>query len=185
MNTELFVTYHAFGVIENGIDWPIDAPPPANGLIDPFPGGALVYTGIHTGRVTVQTVTYSEAPTDLDASADWEAIAEVTVVAKRGKVRLRSYDSDPEGPILSASGRGPYRVRAYATGRDTDIDGTASLVETYRLEIWPGAESDPITYRSEDQYGAQVMRSSNGDDEAAPEQTHGRFVDGGALDEWV
>ena len=185
MNVDLPISHHAFGIIENDMEWPADAPMGSNSLIHPFPGGAFLYTGIHTGTVSVQTATYSRPPVDLDRSTAWETIAEVSITAQRGKLRLRSYDTDPEGPILSPSGRGTYRVRAYAQGRDTDIDGTSSLVETYRLEIWPAADTDPITYRSDDQYGAQLLLSLKEQEDIAPVKTDGRFVDGGAVDEWV
>ncbi|GID30490.1 hypothetical protein [Paractinoplanes brasiliensis] len=183
MNTELHVTYHAFGVIDNKAEWPLDLPAPPNGLIHPFPGGAFVYTGIHSGLVNVQIVTFTEAPPP-DTSNNWESIAEVAVVTKRGKLRLRSYDTDPEGPALTPAGRGTYRIRAYATGRDTDIDGTTPLTETYRLEVWPATDTESLVLRADDQYGAQVLQSMSHDD-APASRLPGGFVDGEAMNEPV
>ncbi len=140
-----------------------------NGPIQPFPGGAFLHTGIHTGEVTVQAVTYTGAPNDLDSSRARESIAEVTVEAVHGRVRVQSHDSDPEEEVLSAAGRGTCRVRAYAIGRDTDIDGATSFVESYRLEIWPEPAADPVVYRAEDRYGQQIMASLAEDEEDVPE----------------
>ncbi|MBU2666245.1 hypothetical protein KOI35_22340 [Actinoplanes bogorensis] len=167
MDTELHVSYHAFGIIDDDLDWPLDPPPSGNGLIHPFRGGAFVSTGIHSGRIVVRTGAFDAAP-PVDAGHGWESIVEVSVSSRRGKLRVRSYDDDPEGTTLSTAGRGSYRVRAYAAGRDTDIDGTSPLVETYRIEVWPAAATTSLVLRAEDRYGEQVMREMSSDEPSDP-----------------
>src|SRR5689334_11890261 len=62
----LFVTYHVF-CVSGGDGWPTDEMPPGgNGLVHPFPGGAYIFTGIHTGPVTVTFRQFNEAPTEFD-----------------------------------------------------------------------------------------------------------------------
>ena len=182
MNTELHVTYHAFGLIEDDLDWPEETPPSGNGLVHPFPGGALISTGIHTGMVNVETRACRVPPTHLDEGQLWQVIVEVSVTATLGRLRLRSYDADPEADTLSMSCAGAYRVRAYALGRDSDPDGTAPLVESHLLEVWPSSEQEAVVYRSDDRYGQQVLEQM--DAAAVSEMPPGAHLDG-TVNEWV
>ncbi|WIN00048.1 hypothetical protein ACTOB_003725 [Actinoplanes oblitus] len=182
MEIQLHVTYHAFGLIEDGVDWPIEVPFARNGLISPFLGGVLLHTGIHSGHVRVNAVSYSSVPPEINRSLDWETIAEVTTRIVFGRLRVRSYDEDPGLSALSVAGPGLYRIRAYSIGRDVEVDGVNSTTESYRVEVWPTAEEDSIVYRTNDDYGRQVLQFVIDD---AGNEPSGKVVDGAALDEWV
>ncbi len=181
---QVFVTYHTFGVID-GDDWPHDEPGPGNGLIYPVGNGAAIYTGIHTGPVTVQALAFDRPPERLDDTRDWQEIAEVSVSAPTGHLQVRSFEEEAGLPVLSRHGAGTYRVRVYAEGRDTDIDGTAdSPFEHYRLEVWPAPPAAEIIHRRTDRYGEQ-LRHSRATASAARTAPASREPDGETLDEWV
>ncbi|RZU51292.1 hypothetical protein EV385_3103 [Krasilnikovia cinnamomea] len=183
MESDLFVTYHTFGLVDGDRDWPADLPSPTNGLIHPYPGGALLYTGIHTGQVHVQVRTSPAPPAQLDDSRDWESIAEVSVDSPQGRLAVRSFENLPDLPVLSINGRGTYRVRAYALGRDTDIDGTATTpFEYYLIEVWPAPAAEATSYRSVDRYGDEVLHSMQA---AANVSSTTDEPDGVTFEEWV
>jgi hypothetical protein len=61
-------------------------------------------------------------------------------------------------PLLSGHGRGGYRCRVHARGRDTMIDGTADTpVEDYLIEVGPeGERLQQVVHRQSDRYGAEL-----------------------------
>jgi hypothetical protein len=153
----LFVTYHVFCVAD-GDHWPAgDIPFEGNGLVHPFPGGAYVFTGIHTGPVNIRIRRLSGAPVDLDLG-EWEEIAEVSVEPRRGTLRVRSLEHGDDGPVIyPQSVVAAQRVRVYAKGRDTASDESVeTAVEDYLIEIWQEEHSGEVVHRQTDEYGAEL-----------------------------
>ncbi|MGC5054314.1 hypothetical protein ACLQ2S_22995 [Micromonospora sp. DT48] len=143
----LVVTYQTFGIVD-GDDWPLDDPGQGNGLVHPCGHGALVYAGIHTGPVEVQAVSREQPHDRIDDSRPWQEVAEVSVTAPTGYLRIRSFEDVVPLPTLGAAGPGTYRVRVYADGRDTDIDGAVRApVKHYRIEVWPAPCADDVIHR--------------------------------------
>lgn len=54
-------------------------------------------------------------------------------------------------------GPGDHRIRVYARGRDTEVDGVAEEpFEAYRIVAWPHRPEPERTYRQSDGYGASL-----------------------------
>lgn len=176
---DLHVSYHTFGLID-GEDWPDEDPADSNGLVTAYTAGAAVFTGIHSGKISVVVSAFDTAPAQVDTSRQWEEIVEISVVAPTGHLRVRSFDHEPRLPVLSTAGSGSYRVRVHAQGRDTDIDGTASRpVEFYLVQVWPAAVADEVIHRQTDYYGATRRSASDAAVTSSGEP------DGVTFEEWV
>jgi hypothetical protein len=155
--TELFVHDNVFGLLEDA-DWDEDDDNTANGLVSPVRRGAYVYTGIHTGYVRVTAVALEGPPGDPDTEA-WEEVVDVSVKARRGRLRVRSFEDEaPALPLLTPGGRGWYRCRVHARGRDLLTDGTADTpVEDYLIQVWGDEALDPqVVHRATDKYGESL-----------------------------
>ncbi|MEU8262668.1 hypothetical protein AB0C02_18810 [Micromonospora sp. NPDC048999] len=169
----------------DGDDWPLDDPGQGNGLVHPCGHGASVYTGIHTGPVDVRAVSREQAPDRIDDSRPWQEIAEVSFTAPTGHLRIRSFEDVVPLPALGAAGPGTYRVRVYAEGRDTDIDGTVRTpVEHYRIEVWPAPPADEVIHRRTDRYGESVRSIATPATDVRRGGTQ-REPDGETFEEWV
>ncbi|MBC6462269.1 hypothetical protein [Actinomadura sp. HBU206391] len=137
-----------------------------NGLVAIQPGIAVVSTGIHTGNVAVTVQIWDQAaPAPTSAhQEEWDEIAEVTLEAHdAGEVGVVGLMSDLPGlPELTPGGPGRYRLRIYARGRDTLVDGVATEpVEDYLIMTWPTQLDDQeIIYRQTDDYGATLRASA-------------------------
>jgi hypothetical protein len=157
------VSYHMFIVSEDGQTPTFEGDLGSNGLVFPSrtDGGLFVWTGIHSGVVTVTAELLATSPPVEDAG--WEEAVEVSLHAPFGRVMVACLMDDfPEGlPVLTPAGPGDYRVRVHALGRDTDIDGTAfEPFEDYLVQVWPGAPAPEVVYKQTDRYGAQIRESS-------------------------
>jgi len=153
------VTYHQFFLADHSIS-PITPPTSTTGLVDAVPGAAIVYTGIHTGVVSLDVEARSESPAILSRQ-DWDEIAEVSVSAPVGRLSVTSLliEGMDIFPVLTAAGPGAYRIRVHARGRDTDIDGVAfEPFEDYLIQVWPATFEPQTTYKQTDRYGAQLRR---------------------------
>ncbi|WP_344939494.1 hypothetical protein [Actinomadura miaoliensis] len=150
------MNYHQFLLAE----WS-DAPPtppadrPANGLITPDPPwGAVIYTGIATGAVAVSVELRRQAPPPGAPSWDeWEEVAEVTVEAPVGQLRVYALMEDPPDlPPLTIAGPGTYRVRVHARGRDIayDLSLVDEIVEDYLIQVWPGPPGPEVIHKQAD-----------------------------------
>jgi hypothetical protein len=153
--------YHSFLLCDVGA---FVSMPPAdtNGLVVTAPGIAFIRTGIHTGKVNIRGEVYSHAPAlDLDS---WEEVVEVSLEAStEGHVIACGLGSDgpPELPVLSPQGRGHYRLRIHARGRDTAVDMTTpEPVESYLVQSWPAPPAPEVGYKHTDSYGAELRRRS-------------------------
>lgn len=153
--------YHSFLLSDVGA---FDYIPPAdtNGLVVTAPGIAFIYTGIHTGNVTIQGEVYSQAPAlDLDS---WEEVVEVSLEATtEGRVIACGLGSDgpEELPVFSPQGPGHYRIRVHARGRDTAVDMTPlEPVEDYLIQSWPAPPAPDVAHKHTDAYGAERRKRS-------------------------
>lgn len=164
----LRVLYHLFYVVDD-LEQPAVAPPVLNGLVGADGAGAAVCTGIHTEVVDVAVQVLDAPPSALDASADWDEVAEVSVAAPAGRLTVAALmaDAPDQLPVLSAAGPGPYRLRVHCLGRDANVDGVSgepgqpgTVLERYLLQAWPGREAPAVAHRQTDSYGAQVRASA-------------------------
>ena len=99
-------------------------------------GGVTVVCGIDDGPVRVRAQVLATAPTP-DA-ASWEEVAETTVDAPVGSVRVVPLFDWPVadiGPLTD--GPGSYRVRVHARGRGTaPYRFVETPTEEYLIQVW-------------------------------------------------
>jgi hypothetical protein len=107
----------------------------------------VVSTGTPLGVVAFRwEVTNTEPPVE---NQGWEEWQEVSVEFDVGDVRLRDLEADEvllDASLVDAPGR--YRVRLYATGRDSGVEMQEvgdDLVERYLMQLWPESELRPAT----------------------------------------
>ncbi|GLY65847.1 hypothetical protein [Amycolatopsis taiwanensis] len=154
---ELRVSYGQFFVRDYG-SWVGDLSLAAsNGLVGADSSGAVVLTGIHTGRVNVTVELLDSAPGSVDLD-DWEEVVEVSVDSEDGELIACGLEDSPlEFPYLSHAGAGPYRLRVHARGRDTAPGlNRFEPVEDYKISVWPAPEAAETVYKQSDKYGQQV-----------------------------
>lgn len=77
------------------------------------------------------------------AEGEWDAIAEASLAAPSGRLRMRSIMGEPAGPDLEVESR--LRLRAHTRGRgeamerltlETDYTG----IEEWLIQLWPAPE---------------------------------------------
>lgn len=119
-----------------------------------FAGDILrVNVGIRCGPVNVAVELHDEPPTYDDS--EWEDSVEGDLIhnTDQGVNVLSFWDFEPraEGEKISSlrgltpPGRGRYRVRIYARGKDIQFDGylEGDPVEDYLIQMWPTTEAEP------------------------------------------
>lgn len=129
-----------------------------------------VQTGIAAGSVVLAVELLENAPVGLDATRDWEVIAEVSFEATRswGSIYfLQSLSAEvpPEFENFAfAAGSGWYRVRGHAVGRALDFDvfvgrgdpDSCEPREFHLLQIWPAERhEDAVRIRDDDPWANQ------------------------------
>ena len=157
------VSHHLVLLVEDGYHPGAALPPAVTGLVDGGRDCVVVHTGIHTGAVTVTVETLDAPPPAVDRN--WEEVAEVTLHASRGRVRIGTVLGtgvpDALSDVLTPGGPGDYRVRVHARGRDTDIDGTAlTPFEDYAIQLWPAPPAPETVYKATDRYGTELRRAA-------------------------
>jgi hypothetical protein len=160
--------YHQFLLADIGENPQLPFSFPSNGLVltgRMQPGIAIIFTGVHTGKVAVSVEVYDTQPEQLN-TADWEEVVEASMEAITGRVMVTGGPTagmPPDHlPVLSASGAGPYRVRVHARGRDTNVDGTAfEPVEDYLVMVWPAPAMPETVHKQTDGYGASVREAAS------------------------
>ncbi len=151
------VSDHSFGLFDQ-FEIPIHTADWSTGLVVEMASGAMIYTGIDRGFVHVTTEVLAAAP-DLGDSGQWDDIVEATVPAPHGDLRIHQLEygpgeTPPPFPRLSAEGRGTYRLRAHARGRDRYFDKVCDdSGEEYLLAIWPAPPLPPLVIRATDHCG--------------------------------
>ncbi|MGP3913739.1 hypothetical protein [Nonomuraea sp. 10N515B] len=136
-----------------------------NGLIAVAdePEGATILTGISIGAVDV-TVQPTEEPPPLDLDS-WEEIVEVSIESTSGSLIVCGLDGDlPNLPNLAWRGKGFYRLRVHARGRDTMPDGSAGAtpVEHYLIISWPAEPQPDMPFKYADVFGAGIRQRHGG-----------------------
>jgi len=121
------------GVWRNGIVQ-LQAPPVAS---------VVCGTTDRPAEVTIEALDQVPAAPD----SQWEAVAEVSLVAVTGRLRIREWASAPH-PELEVSGLpiGSIRVRVSAQGRDTRER------ERFLIQAWPAPEAPDEVLR-QDRFG--------------------------------
>ncbi|WP_052372676.1 hypothetical protein [Amycolatopsis taiwanensis] len=154
---ELRVTYGQFLVRDYGSWVSENLYPDSNGLVAADSSGAVVLTGINTGRVNVTVELLDSAPGSVDFD-DWDEVVEVSVDSEDGELIACGLEDSPlEFPFLSHAGAGPYRLRVHARGRDTAPHlNRYDPVEDYKISVWPAPEATETVYKQSDKYGQQV-----------------------------
>lgn len=163
----LDVSYHLFFLVERG-HHPAAIPRTTNGLVDSADRCIVIHTGVHSGMVGATVQVRDSPPTRVDLD-DWDEVVEVSLQTRAPDVRIFTLMTDVPTtyPSLTPEGAGDYRVRVYARGRDTDIDGTAfEPFEQYFIQIWPGSPGPETVFKRTDQYGAQLRRFATAHEEA-------------------
>ncbi|MEU0987823.1 hypothetical protein [Streptomyces sp. NPDC005953] len=139
----------SFGVLDNG-EIPIETADWSTGLVAPISNGAVIRTGIHTGRSRVRVALLPSEPFSTDDDA-WEEIVEVSVHSARGNLRVDAFEEGTAEslPLLSTAGPGWYRLRVYARGRTINPDGIQHTpTEDYHLAIWQAPPSPTTVLRT-------------------------------------
>jgi hypothetical protein len=132
----------------------------SNGLIDPQPGLAVIFTGILGGNVRLAVEAHAAAP-EVDTT-EWDEVVDATMEAPTGTVQVRGVDEDPPDhlPVLTPAGPGSYRVRVHARGRDTAVDEVERQpVEDYLIAVWPESPAPVTVHKQTDGYGALLRRT--------------------------
>ena len=107
----------------------------------------VVATGIPLGAVAFRSEVVPVEPAVQDAG--WDEWQELSVQFDSAEVRLRDLEADTvvlDASLVPAPGR--YRVRLYATGRDSGVElqeAGEDLVERYLMQLWPEAAPKPAT----------------------------------------
>jgi len=162
--SNLRVSDHLYGVVDQGrID--IDSADWSNGLAILLRAGALIYTGIERGAITVTAETHRAAPILTDPAA-WDDIVEVSVHAPIGRLAVqqleyRANEDQPPLPLLSPDGPGYYRIRAHTRGRDQHFDQVQpDSGEQYLLQVWPHEPQPTLIIRATDHCGYGLRLSA-------------------------
>jgi hypothetical protein len=155
------VTYHQFWLLDSGQRTrPTNA---LNGLVGVAPpGAAMIWTGIHSGSVTLSVEARAAAPETVDV-AGWDEVVEVSLAAPAGHVRPAALMADVPHPFpeLTAAGPGDYRIRVHARGRDENSDGVDfEPVEEYLVMAWPAPPAPERIHRQSDAFGAGMRQSA-------------------------
>jgi len=133
---------------------------PANRLLAATETGhaVCVSTGIAMGVVHLAIELLDSPPSGVDDSHDWEAIADVSMIAAVPTatiVLLMQRTKPPFDGFELPSGASTYRIRGHATGRSLDfdvvVDGIEQLPrEHHLLQLWPVDRLEPPTVRRAD-----------------------------------
>ncbi|WP_327585822.1 hypothetical protein OHA25_01390 [Nonomuraea sp. NBC_00507] len=138
---KVFVSYSkilikALGEVDY-TDPPSHAP---NGLVAAHLDAAAIFTGVHTGYVSVTVQTTTSAP-PLDGVRQWADVEEVMFPTSIGDMRLFGFMGDtppPDLPSLTPQGPGVYRLRVHASARPRIAPPDADEpVEDYLVCAWP------------------------------------------------
>ncbi|MCZ4557914.1 hypothetical protein O4215_20335 [Rhodococcus maanshanensis] len=99
----------------------------------------VVTTGTSLGAVGFRAEEHSAQPPT--QATGWEQCQEVSARFEAGEVILRDLDANQillADSLISCPGR--YRIRLYATGRDSGVElqeAGDDLVERYLMQLWP------------------------------------------------
>ena len=119
----------------------------------------LVSTGVHSGPIDLTVEVLGTRPEA--SSPGWEDIHEVSLMLPEG----RAFFSEPTGwemkdiGTITGNGRGSYRARLHATGRDTAFDLVVeSPVERHLVQFWKEPPSPMSVLSSKSEQGKSLPR---------------------------
>lgn len=150
---------------EEVLDW-------SSGIAGTMPTAMLLDAGINSGTVSVTaTVSADRAPLEAAqawaATAEWDDIAEVSVYAPHGALRIGQLTYPPGTerlglPLLSPDGAGHYRLRLHVSGRDQEFDQTAETSRVrFHIIAWPSSPSETLIIKATSMcgYGLRLNHS--------------------------
>lgn len=145
------------------------------GLVWGHPGESLfVGTGVLSGPVRLEIRTLAAPPEQVEAG--WEDVSEVSIWAESDvPVTIGGVEDYlvegllGEGVRLDAHGRGWYRLRVHARGRDLAPDArVGEPVEDYLVISWPGGQAGAVVHQvGSKRAGAVVEELGSGDSREA------------------
>jgi hypothetical protein len=151
------VDYHQFSLVftqdpEFVPDYPmsVDGTDPEaviHCLIAPSGPSVRVETGIAMGVVGLTVEFLDAPPSAVDATREWESVAELSIEALDSVAHVQLLGAAPAPPFdLFALPAGPgwYRLRAHAVGRSLDFDAVVvgSPREHHFVQLWRTAGSE-------------------------------------------
>ncbi|MFC8449463.1 hypothetical protein [Kitasatospora sp. NPDC057223] len=160
----------SFGVLDAGAI-PGEPADYSTGLIITMPTGARIHTGIDRGPVRVTAVRVAHRPDPRSDLGGWSEVAEASVYAPQGTLRVESLDDGPVPglPLLSPDGPGWYRLLVCARGRDNALHAvTDQPVEDYLIIAWPEPASPPILIQAADHCGHSLRLGAQDRQRSAP-----------------
>ncbi|MEV4577980.1 hypothetical protein AB0K16_32515 [Nonomuraea jabiensis] len=111
-----------------------------NGLVAAHLDAAAIFTGVHSGYVTVTVQTTTSAPR-LEGGRKWADVEEVVFPTSIADMRLFGLMGDtppPDLPSLTPQGPGVYSLRVHASTRPRiGTPETDDPVEEYLVCAWP------------------------------------------------
>ncbi len=128
-----------------------------NSLVAAGQGHLAVVTGTHTGKIRL-TVDASDIAPPLDLEA-WDVIVDISHYSTNGETTLLEWGGgavSAEFIILSLAGKGWYRVRVAARGRDAAMDATVlgEPIEEHAITVWPALPAPDHVHKIADAFGA-------------------------------
>jgi hypothetical protein len=180
----VYVQDHCFFLSDSSAAMVFDDVDYSTGMAGLMESMALICAGVDRGIVTV-TVDTAESRPHLDtpqqwaALAEWEDIAEFTLHARNGDLRVDRleygpFDARVDLPSLSPFGPGHYRIRIHASGRDLHYDKVVeNSDESFYLIAWPEAPAAPLVIKSNSLHGyglrfGQISKPSRPAPEPSP-----------------
>lgn len=190
-SARVFTSHNQFYLLEPGAALNGAPTTPENGLITVLTdGSAHIYTGTHTGEISV-TVELHDQPPPLDLDY-WQDVVEVSVPAPTGQLRVGGLTAETETesllPSLSHAGPGTYRLRVHARGRDgaasaddsddanesyaweaveeytdDDYDGAedhTDPTDEFLIAVWPAPEAPAIHHKLTGAFGAELRAAA-------------------------
>ena len=131
-------------------------------LIAPSGHMVCVEAGIAMGTVHLAIEFLERKPTELDTSAGWEAVSEISFEAASSDVSITYLMDATHAPFdhfILPDGPGWYRVRGHAIGRSLGFDGVAredDPRERHLLQLWRTAGPQRTRHhRIDDQWANQ------------------------------
>ena len=141
-----------------------------NGLVAIDDLGIRVRTSAGVNQVGVTAEVYDDEP-PVDPRI-WDDVVEFPVHVPVGSLQLSVMLSGTAAdgfPVLSAQGRGDYRLRVHVRGRDArHWERPDEVLEFYLVQSWPAAPRPLTVLKRTDETGARVRTVPGTDDVTAP-----------------
>ncbi|WP_157180428.1 hypothetical protein [Protofrankia coriariae] len=135
-----------------------------NSLVAAGPGHLTVMGGTHTGNVRL-TIDECDVEPTLNLEA-WEVVVDISHYSTNGETCLMQWGANAvlDAGVLSHVGRGWYRVRVQARGRDEAMKHSTVLgepIEEHAIGIWPAPPAPEHVHKIGDNFGRGIWDSSS------------------------